>query len=45
MIMVLYNGFSFTELEEKNVIPAERKYPSRKDLFKEQTVVLSLTGF
>ncbi len=45
MIMVLYNGFSFTELDEKNVVPAERKYPSRKDVFKEQTIVLSLTGF
>jgi lipopolysaccharide export system permease protein len=45
MIMVLYNGNTFTELEEKNVIPAERKYPSRKDSFKEQTLVLSLTGF
>lgn len=45
MIMVLYNGNTFTELEEKNVVPAERKYPSRKDSFKEQTLVLSLTGF
>jgi Predicted permeases len=45
MIMVLYNGNTFTELEEKNVIPAERRYPSRKDSFKEQTLVLSLTGF
>ena len=45
MIMVLYNGTSFNEIEEKNVIPAERKYPSRKDVFKEQTIVLSLTGF
>ncbi|MCU0474223.1 MAG: LptF/LptG family permease [Bacteroidales bacterium] len=45
MIMVLYNGFSFNEIEEKNVSAAERKYPSRKDMFKEQTVVLSLSGF
>jgi lipopolysaccharide export system permease protein len=45
MIMVLYNGYSFTEMEEKNVNPAERKYPSRKDSFKEQTIVLSLSGF
>jgi lipopolysaccharide export system permease protein len=45
MIMVLYNGNTFSELEEKNIIPAERKYPSRKDSFKEQTLVLSLTGF
>jgi lipopolysaccharide export system permease protein len=45
MIMILYNGYSFTELEEKNVISSERKFPSRKDEFKEQTVVLALTGF
>jgi lipopolysaccharide export system permease protein len=45
MIMVLYNGHSFTEVEEKSVIPSERKYPSRKDFFKEQTIVLSLSGF
>jgi lipopolysaccharide export system permease protein len=45
MIMVLYNGRSYTEVEEKNVIPAERKYPTRKDSFSEQTLVLSLTGF
>ena len=45
MIMILYNGNSVTELEEKNVIPAERKYPTRKDSFKEQTLVLSLSGF
>jgi lipopolysaccharide export system permease protein len=45
MIMQLFNGHTFTELEEKNIIPAERKYPSRKDFFKEQTIVLSLTGF
>ncbi|HZL76665.1 MAG TPA: LptF/LptG family permease, partial [Bacteroidales bacterium] len=45
MIMILYNGNSITELEEKNVIPAERKYPTRKDTFKEQTLVLSLSGF
>jgi lipopolysaccharide export system permease protein len=41
MIMVLYNGKTFTELEEKAVVPVERKYPSSK----EQTIVLSLTGF
>jgi lipopolysaccharide export system permease protein len=45
MIMVLYNGYSVTELEERNVIPAERKYPTRKDSFEEQKLVLSLSGF
>jgi len=45
LIMTLYNGYSFTELEEKNVIPDERKYPSRRDFFREQTMVLALSGF
>lgn len=45
MIMQLYNGKSFNEIEEKNVVPAEKKYPTRKDEFREQIIVLSLTGF
>jgi lipopolysaccharide export system permease protein len=45
LIMTLYNGHSYNEMEEKNVIPDYRKYPSRKDTFKEQTFVVSLTGF
>jgi lipopolysaccharide export system permease protein len=32
-------------VEEKNINTAARKYPSRKDYFKEQTIVISLTGF
>jgi lipopolysaccharide export system permease protein len=45
MIMELYNGNTFSELEEKSVIPAERKYPTRKDSFREQSMVISLSGF
>jgi lipopolysaccharide export system permease protein len=45
LIMVLYNGYSFNEIEEKNIAPGARKFPSRKDYFKEQTIVISLTGF
>jgi lipopolysaccharide export system permease protein len=45
MIMILYNGVSFTEMQEKNVGPQERRYPTRKDVFKEQSYVLSLSGF
>ncbi len=45
MIMTLYNGSSFSEVEEKDILPNKRKYPSRKDDFKEQTIVLSLSGF
>jgi lipopolysaccharide export system permease protein len=45
LIMKLYDGFSFYEVNEKNENINERKYPSRKDYFKEQTIVISLTGF
>jgi len=45
LIMILYNGYGHTELEEKNVSPALRKYPSRIDYFKEQTIIIPLTGF
>lgn len=43
--MILYNGYSYAEIEEKNVNAASRRYPSRKDNFKEQTIVISLSGF
>jgi lipopolysaccharide export system permease protein len=45
MIMKLYNGYTFTEMEEKNVGTSEKSYPSRKDIFKEQEIVISLSGF
>jgi lipopolysaccharide export system permease protein len=45
LIMTLYNGYGYNELEEKNVSPSLRKYPSRKDYFKEQSIVIPLTGF
>jgi lipopolysaccharide export system permease protein len=45
MIMTLYNGYSYYEIDEKSVTPAYRKYPFRKDYFKEQTSVISLSGF
>ena len=45
LIMTLYSGHGYTEMEEKNVSPTLRKYPSRIDDFKEQTIVIPLTGF
>lgn len=45
MIMTLYNGYSYNDLEEKTVTPSEKKYPFRRDLFREQTLVISLSGF
>jgi lipopolysaccharide export system permease protein len=45
LIMTLYKGYGHNELEEKNVSPSLRKYPSRQDFFKEQSIVIPLTGF
>ena len=45
LIMTLYHGNTFTEIAEKNVGYAEKKFPSRKDSFEEQTLVIPLTGF
>jgi len=45
MIMTLYNGYSYNEIEEKNVSTSNKKYPFRKDYFKEQAIVVSLSGF
>jgi lipopolysaccharide export system permease protein len=45
MIMTLFNGYSYNEMEEKNVPAANRSYPLRKDFFREQSIVISLTGF
>ncbi len=43
--MTLYNGFSYNEMAEKNPDQALKRYPFRKDSFKQQTIVVSLTGF
>lgn len=45
LIMTLYSGHAHTELTEKNINPALKKYPARIDVFKEQTIVIPLTGF
>jgi lipopolysaccharide export system permease protein len=45
MIMTLYNGYSYDEVEEKNISMAYRKFPFRKNYFKEQSIVISLSGF
>jgi lipopolysaccharide export system permease protein len=45
MILTLYNGSSYTDVDEKATSSELRSYPFRKDFFKEQDVVISLTGF
>ncbi len=45
MSMVLYNGYSYNDMPERNDGSPDKKYPFRKDIFKEQTIVVSLSGF
>jgi len=44
MSMVMYNGYSYSEMPEKEP-GGEKKHPFRKDVFREQTIVVSLSGF
>lgn len=43
--MVLYNGYSYSEMPEQDAGREEKKYPFRKDVFREQVLVVSLSGF
>ncbi|MFZ2287088.1 MAG: LptF/LptG family permease [Bacteroidales bacterium] len=45
LILQLFNGFAYKDIEEKNVPQEKRKYPFRRDRFSEQTMVIELTGF
>jgi lipopolysaccharide export system permease protein len=45
LIMTLYSGHGHTELAEKTNNPSLKKYPARIDVFKEQSIVIPLTGF
>ena len=45
MIMQLFNGYSYNEIEEKNVSYDNRKLPARRDSFEEEIIILSLSGF
>lgn len=45
MSMVLFNGYSYSEMPEQDPGKDEKTYPFRKDIFREQTIVVSLSGF
>jgi lipopolysaccharide export system permease protein len=45
LIMILYDGYSYNEVEEKNSNLNARTFPSRKDYFREQSIVIPLSGF
>lgn len=47
LILTLYNGYSYSELEEDNkrMRRNTKSYPHRRESFKEETIMLELTGF
>lgn len=45
MILTLYNGYSYNEMNEGDLPANSRKYPFRRDIFRENTMVISLSGF
>ena len=45
LILTLYNGYAYKDIEEKNVPQEKRTYPFRRDRFSEQTMVIELEGF
>ncbi len=45
LILELFNGYAYKDIEEKNVPQEKKQYPFRRDRFSEQTMVIELTGF
>ncbi|MBM3420782.1 MAG: YjgP/YjgQ family permease [Bacteroidetes bacterium] len=45
LIMTLYSGYSYSEIDERGKPESQRSYPFRRDSFEEQTVVVELAGF
>jgi len=45
LIVTLYNGQSYNELEEERRGRRNRKYPHRQDKFDEQRILIELSGF
>ena len=45
LIFTLFDGYSFTEMAEKNSNTENKAHASRRDYFREQTIVIPLSGF
>ena len=45
LVFTLYSGRSYAELETENKNRLDFSYPSRRDFFQEQTILIELTGF
>jgi len=45
LVFTLYNGHAYNDIEEKNRPATMKKYPFRSDQFREQTMIIELSGF
>lgn len=45
LLMTLYNGHSYNELQDMKIPVQKRTYPHRYDRFEKQEILMSLTGF
>jgi lipopolysaccharide export system permease protein len=45
LILTLYNGYSYNELQEEHGNPRKKTFPHRYDKFDEQQIVIELVGF
>ncbi len=45
LIFTLYNGHAYNDIEERNRPASQKKYPFRSDRFREQTMIIELSGF
>ncbi len=45
LILNLFNGYSYLDMDERDLPVEQRKFPFRRDRFKEQTIVIKLSGF
>ncbi len=45
LIFTLYNGYAYNDIEEKGRSASQKKYPFRTDRFREQRMIIELSGF
>jgi len=45
LIFTLYNGYAYNDLEERGRSASQKKYPFRSDRFREQVMIIELSGF
>lgn len=45
LLLILYNGYAYNELQENNRRDPTKTYPHRRDEFQEQRIVIELEGY